>query len=392
MALTGDAAKALSAFKSGKDVMTEVYGDGPQDDHGVVVSEDIHALDTHSTFNDFINADDPDQRDPSLNQDSTELEASESADSDALADNEEISSDEDSTESSSDDSFEMLSITDEKGRREVKVDYNDRDKLKKFVRMAYGARKWQAERDKAREELESIQDKHSELSSNWSALEEAYEGQGIPGLVNLLSEEEGAYSKFVKSIEDRYERRREATPEELEAMDAREEKAQLKRELELERKAREKFEQSVKQDRDATEVASLKATVNPIFDKYRFAGKLGDQVAEHKFDKALYNDIIDALVPYEEAGKPITRALVERIARNEAQATRKYIKAQTEKGVKSAVKQRKQEATANAQTKAMKGMKNGNVRQEAVDLLTSPGGLTKVLQGWGKYSGAFGKK
>lgn len=385
--LTGDSALALEAFKQGKDPMAEVYGkDYNRHDSDIVFAEEAQSGKPSGLYDGVINADDPGDDVLSLDQDSPEDDTVEDATSDATVDKLETSSEDDeaddSVDSESDGSTEMITITDAKGRREVEIDYNDHDKIKKYAKMAYGARKWQAERDAAREQLTTEQEAHSELQSNWKALETAFESQGVAGIIDLLENREGAYREFEQSIIERHELRRTATPEELEAIDGRDREARLQRQLETERKAREKFEAKVTQDRDAAEIANLQAMVNPVFEKYRFAGKLGNKVAEHKFDKGLYNDIVDALVPYEKAGRPITRALVERIARKESQETRAFMKEQTAANVKNAVKQKKREATENAQTKAMKGMKGSTKQQEAVELLNQPGGLSKLFKGW----------
>jgi hypothetical protein len=386
MPLDSESQKALNAVIAGKDPAAEVYGEEYADSEYVIDDTVNQPLDTTSTLTDLLGQDEQDA-DLSQNQDSQDP-VEELANSDATTD-QETSGDE--SDDSSDDSFEMITISDAKGRREVKIDYNDRDTIKKYAKMAYGMRKFQNERDQSLAREKQKDTKIAELEANWEAIEGVYKDRGLEGLVDLLEEREGAFKDYEKSLIDRYELRRDATPEELEALDARDRAIRLERELERERQAREKFQEQMTAKEEAAEVAALESMVNPVFDKYRFAGKLGDKRAEHRLDKALHRDVIEELIEYESQGHQLTPALVNRVTRKLANETRQYMKEVTNKRVKKAVKQKKQEATENAQNKVMSGFKGNSVAQEAVDLINAPGGLTKLIQGWGKYGKVFNK-
>jgi hypothetical protein len=373
MALSGDAAKALEAVKNGKDPMAELYGETSiADDDSVIYESDVQPLDSNSTLDSLIGEDDQ----------SSDL--SPTTDQEAPTDESNVS-----------ESVETITVMDDKGRRKIKINFEDRDQIKKYAQMAHGARKWQAERDQAQSKLKKFEgidpDQAREVLDHWTSIEEAYQSNGIEGLVNLIEGRDDAFKEFEKKYQSRWEQRRGASDEELEALDARERIERMERELIRERQLRSKDEEKRKQDLEAAEIASLQAQVNPVFDKYRFAGKLDDADAEADLDELLWDSVLTKLEPFEEQGIKITRDMIEREFKNKSASLRKHIKVQAEKRVKKTIAQKKQEATENAQSQAMRGIRGSSTAKEARDLLESPGGLTKVLQGWGKYGSVFKK-
>lgn len=283
---------------------------------------------------------------------------------------------------------EVITISDDKGRRKVEVDFSDKDKLRKYVQMAYGARKWQAERDQARQEVAQERQEKSDLKNNWEALENAYSNKGVEGVVDLIEGRAGAYKSWMEKQLERHEFLRSASPKELEAFQAREESDLRGKELERMRRENEQFRQQMEKEREQVELRSLESQVHPVFDKYRFADKLDNADDEHMFDEMLWNSALKRLEPYEEKGLPITQELVDREFRQVAMAIRKRIGLQAEKKASKTINQKKQEATENVQAKVMSGYKTSGTVTEARDLIQS-GNLTKLLQNWGKYGKVF---
>lgn len=288
-------------------------------------------------------------------------------------------------------SKETITISDEKGRRKIEVDWNNKEELKRQLQLAHGARKWQAERDQARQEAQQLKSKTEELSSNWNALETAFQKGGVEGVIDLLEGRNGAYQSWLKKQIDRHEFLRDATPEERAALEAREKADKSSRELERIRKENEEFRKQMVQEKEQAELKSLESRVHPVFDKYRFADKLGDANDEHMFDEMLWNSALKRLEPYEEQGLTITPDLIEREFRNVAIAIRKRIGLQAEKKAAKVVEQRKQEATENVQAKVRSGYKSdGGAAKEARDLIEGRN-LTGLLKNWGKYGNLFNK-
>ena len=275
---------------------------------------------------------------------------------------------------------EEVAVSDDKGRRKIRIDWNDRDKIKKYVSMAYGARKWQAERDQVRDELQTIKPRYEELQTNWDAVEKVYKSDGIAGLVNLIEGKPDAYRDYERKILERYETRKVSTPEELDLMDSHEREDRVQRELDKIRKENEEIRTSVQKDREMAELAQLESQVHPAFDKYRFASKLGNADDEHMFDEMLWNTTLKRLQPYEESGK-LTPCRIESEFRAVASKLRQRMQVQADRQIAKAVEVKKEQATSHAQIKAMSGMGQSN-RDKDINNLT-PDGLSKFFRKYG---------
>ena len=283
---------------------------------------------------------------------------------------------------------ESVVVTDEKGKRKIEVDFNNKDQIKKYVQMAHGARKWQAERDQALGKAKEVESKYSELRSNWDILEETYQSSGVEGLIDLLEGRNGAFNEWEKSRIDRHEALKKASPAERELFEAREREATRQREIERIRKENEDFRTKVSQEREQAELRSLEGTVHPVFDRYRFADKLGDSDTEQMFDEMLWTSALKRLEPYEEKGIPLTQDLIEKEFKTVSTALRKRINVQAEKRAAKAVEQKKREATENVQAAVSSGYRSTPVAKEAEDLIKN-GNLGALFKGWGKYGKAF---
>lgn len=286
---------------------------------------------------------------------------------------------------------ESIIVTDETGKKKIKVDWNDKEKLKKYVQMAHGARKWQAERDQALTAKSEVEGKLKELSSNWETLENAYQSGGVAALVDLLEGRQGAFSEWEKSRIDRYNFLQKATPAQRELFEAKERESQREAEMARIRKESEEFRNSILAEKEAASLKSLEGTVHPVFDRYRFADRLGDADTEAMFDELLWNNALKRLEPYEEKGVPLTADLVEKEFKAVSTALRKRINVQAEKKAAKAVEQKKREATENAQAAVSAGYRSTNVGQEAMKL-ASEGNLGALFKNWSKYGKAFGSK
>jgi hypothetical protein len=68
-----------------------------------------------------------------------------------------------------------FSVTDDKGRRKVSIDLNDKEALARVLPQAYGFRKMQAERDQHAARLKEVEPQLKELETNWRTLETTYQ-------------------------------------------------------------------------------------------------------------------------------------------------------------------------------------------------------------------------
>lgn len=286
---------------------------------------------------------------------------------------------------------EIITVTDELGnRKKVEVDYSNREQLKKAVLLANGARKWQAERDKAIESKKGVESELSQIKQDWAALDEAFQ-RGPDALFDLLSGKQGAFNEHLTKHQERQEFLRHASPEEVKALEAQERADKTARELEKIRKENADFRKQVTSEKEQAEERALESKIHPVFDKYRFADKLGDAQDEHLFDKMLWTTAMERLEQYETEGLSVTPELIDKEFRTVASTLRKRINVQAEKKAGKVVEQKKREATENVQAKVMSGYKTGGSAQEARDLMQK-GDLTSILKGWGKYGKLFNNK
>lgn len=288
----------------------------------------------------------------------------------------------------------VITISDDKGRRQVKVDYNNKEQINKYVQMAYGMRKFQAERDAAIAESSPVKAQLEEMRSNWDTLESAFEGKGIEGVIDLLEGKQGAYKAHLSKAMERQKFLERASPEELEALEAREVAQSKSSENDKLRKEFEALKASVAAAKDQSEVSSVESRIHPAFDKYRFADKLGDATDEAMFDQMLWRTAMDRLSPYEEqygSASAIPQEVIDREFRAVSSSLRKRISVQAEKKAERVISQKKQEATENVQAKVQSGYKTGGIRKEA-DKYIEDRNLTGLLKNWGKFGSAFSKK
>lgn len=380
MALSGDAAKALEAVKTGQDI-GQVLGGGSDTSRNL---EDEGIVRADSSSDDSILR----IGDQEASETSEDPSAQESTQEALRRMGQKVAADSKVAEKST--TKKKLPV--DKGKGSIDVDYSNRDEIDKAFLMAHGARKWQAERDQAKRQLSEVSTKHEQLSTHWNSLEQAYQKNGVAGVVDLLEGRQGAYQSQVQAQIERQKFLEGASPEEKQLLEVRELAEQRDRELAKMRKENEDFRKNMETERETAELRSLESKVHPPFEKYRFKGRLGDENDEHMFDEMLWNTALKRLEPYEEKGVDISPELIEREFRTVAQSLRKRVGVQADKAVSKVVERKKTEATEHAQAKAMSGFRNSTTAQEAENLISS-GNLSSLLKGWGKYGGLFqGKK
>lgn len=356
--LTGDSAKALEAFKAGKDVAATA---GTPDVGG---PEEV------------ITTSDGDETSPLL----TELEKSSEA----------PGSPEKTTPGKQAANPDKKRLAVDKGKNFIDVDYSDRKAIDDAFLRAHGMRKFQAERDQAIKARKELEGQYTPLKSNWESLETAWKKGGVEGLVDLLEGQQGAYKSHLSREVERAEFLRKATPEQRQALDYQDKQQAAEREAQQLRAENEEFKKRVESERETSEMRALEGKIHPAFDRHRFSGKMGNADDEQVFDSALWQLALKRLEPYEEQGLDITGELVEREFRSVAATLRKRIGAQAEKAVARTMDKKKQEATENAQAKAMSGFRGNKLAEEASDKIRG-GDLTGLLRNWGKYGGLFNK-
>lgn len=277
-------------------------------------------------------------------QDASEEAASESSSEQPEASSEETPSEESSEEmAAKKEDIEEIIFSDEEGRKKLKVDWNNREQIKKYISMAAGMRKFQAKADKAEKSLKSIEPEYKELKTVWSKVEEAFSTDGYRGLVNLMSGDPKGYDKLIANEYNRMKTRQElqeTNPEGLKALELQEQlEAERKQKLSLEKKFQEQMEKLSQKDEEVSK-KELQALMTPAFSKYRMSGKLGNSEAEAKIDKAIWRDAMETLQEIPDDVE-LTVDMVNKAFANASSTFRTLIKQEAEKKTKQVLQQKK---------------------------------------------------
>ena len=274
---------------------------------------------------------------------------------------------------------EELLVTLENGRKaKITADYSDREKIKKAYEMAAGMRKFQAERDQERMQAKQLQAQYGEIREVWDKLEDAYQSGGIEGLIDLLEGRPGAHSDYVSKQIERHLYKESLSPAE---------KAQLEYQerLESNRRAEEARDRIRRQELERMEARvaeadekETRALITPSFERYRFKGKLGDPVAEHHFDQAVWMQALTNLEQFDESD--ITPDLVDREFAKVSNAFARAAKQQATKATKQAVDTKKREAKEQAAVTAMKGMNTSGTKESDLTKRLWAGDTANVLK------------
>lgn len=255
-----------------------------------------------------------------------------------------------------------INITDDKGRRKIKLDYSDKDKITKYVQLAYGARKWQKERDDFKRQLD-------EKVQMWDKFEGAWK-QGYRGLINTLEGSEDAFDKIIDAEVKRRQELADMTPVQRQNLELEERARKQQLETDKLRLDYEKKLNEIKAKEEEAAQKELESRIHPAFERYRFAGKLGDNIAEHEFDTMLWTRTMARLEQLPEDTK-ITQGLVDKEFRTVSQMMSKHIKAQAEKEVKKTIEQKKMVAAQQVQAAAKRGVVKKQGRDEVAETIRS---------------------
>ena len=252
---------------------------------------------------------------------------------------------------------EDLFVTLEDGRRaKITADYSDRNKIKKAYEMAAGMRKAFSERDRERQRTKELDTQMQELKGTWEKLETAYQSGGIDGLIDLLEGKQGASKEYIAKRLEQERVREQMSPAERAQLD-------MQERLELDRRQRDTQERTQRLELDKMQQRLVeayeketRALITPSFEKHRFKGKLGDPVAEHHFDQAVWMQALSNLEQLED--DQLSPEIIDREFAKVSQAFARAAKTQASKATKAAVDEKKREAKTQAAVSAIKGMNN----------------------------------
>jgi len=281
---------------------------------------------------------------------------------------------------------EEIEVTDDAGRRKVKVNYKDREKIQKAYKMAAGMRKAFAERDKLNRQLEANSAELQKVQTRFQKLEEAWNKSGPEGIIDLLSGEEGASRKWYESRREREERLASASPEER-AVYERDEALQSAngRIADLEKRLEDTLKK-VETERETAERLNTESLLHPAFSRFGFDGKLGSPEDEHMLNEMLWTRATGALDELQASGVAITKDTVEQQFKKYALAISRITRKEGEKRAETVIAQKKQEAKASVQ-KAL----SSKMREQTDEEREAHQALGTDVRGFFRNFGKYGK-
>lgn len=358
--------RAIEALTSGSgDIHKDVYGESnPHETNEVDVDVDELEADESPDILDMLNegTGEETQEEPSTeteeqDPDSSILDALD--ESKATVKQEAVAPD-----------FEIIKAAD----KQIKIDFNDRKRIKQAFAAEAGMRKFQRERDEARKQVEQAEPLRKK-AEDYDKLDELYQTKGVAGVVEQLT---GG-----KSLDDLVQERidrlilQQEDPNKAAQLDYEEKLAEERRQRELlERRMTEVTEQT-RAERDSIEEAKLEGMIKPVFAQYSFAGKFGDPDAEHQMDEALWNQAFARLETYPDDVE-ITPALIRKEFRTVATNFGKIIKTQVKSKTAEAARTKRVAAKENVQTAVAAGTAGNNSKADFAKKFKS-GDITGAL-------------
>lgn len=279
---------------------------------------------------------------------------------------------------SSSDSEEIVSPQKKSESQKIEQKQSNQPKVEDKLR-AYekGMRKFQTERDLLKKEKQELEAKYNELKDYWDALEDAFAKEGELGVLSLIAGGNEAAEKILENYSKKKEFLQNASPEELNKFYLEERLKELEYQNKEEKRRAKALEDKLNNYLQTAELKEAQSTINPIFDKYRFSGKLGDPEAEYYYDSAMWDHVLTNLS--RKNADSLTRDEIEAEFKKVSSAFKKVIKSNSETKVNKILESKKRAAAENAAISAMRGM----TTSQAVDSFKNnvrKGNLTDALK------------
>lgn len=251
--------------------------------------------------------------------------------------------------------IETLYVKDSSGKKQkLEISYKDKEKIKEAFLKAAGMRKFQTERDLSKKELADLKKKHEELSNDFGKLDRIYKENGARGLFEALGGS-GAWEKAVESeLESRQSMASMSPEERMQRHFQEKEKTYQSEKSELESKYKSMLDK-INQEQETATLRTLESKLVPAFEKHNFKGKLGDDVAEEKINRAIWTEVTEKLAEYPD-NIDLTSGIIEKEFRTASAVYSKILNKQVENRVQQTVAKKKEDATQRAQVVVKKGM------------------------------------
>jgi len=331
---------AMEAISNGQDAAEAVYGKGVKgfESAGVNVPDE----------EDETPAEEPVALEDRIKVDSEEIMTPKSADK---------SKTEVAKETQAPSTTEEVFVKSADGKRQsVKIDYEDRAAIKQNALKAAGFPLLNNKLSTVSKQFTDLKTEHGKLKADMDKLEDIYSKQGVEGLIQTL----GRGEDLEKLIEAKIKQREylgSLTPDERYKYDMKTQAELAEKRVSATEAKYEKMLADIEAKEESAALRSMESRLHPSFDRYRFAGKLGNEAAEARFDKAVWRDATEALAQYPEDVE-ITQAMIDKEFRLAASEYSSTMKQQAEKTVTKTLDTKKANAAKSAQLVAKKGIVN----------------------------------
>ena len=273
--------------------------------------------------------------------------------------------------------IETVTVKGPEGRKQkLEIDYSDKKAIKNAFIKAAGMRKFQAERDAAMKSQKATSEEFEALKTDFDKIEAAFSEHGAKGIVALLGGE-AAWEEAVNKENEHREYVANLSAEEKYQLELKQRDEVYQRQLSAERQQREQFQQQIAAEKEQAELRQLQSMLEPSFDRYRFAGKLGDESTENLYDEAIWSKVKSRLGELPDDVE-LTQAVIDKEFRTVASQFKKHIKSQTEKQLKKTVENKKAQTAQRAQVAAKKGLSGQTTQRKILESIKS-GNLSDAL-------------
>lgn len=357
---------AIDAFTSGTDPSTAVYGT-PDAVKGIGASAVDDEVDGDSEANDGSFQVTDGEETVEETSESTEGESTEDA-----------AQDEQPKQEAKPEDVEYINVTDESGKKRLKIDWNDKETIKKQLSLLAGARKWQAERDVALSKLKEVESKQENIKA-WDAVETAWTAKGMEGVADLLLGKTGAFKEWRDEEFKKVQAYQQASPQEREYIDMQERiKAQQAQIEETSKRLTQESERAVK-DKAEAQQAEIRSYATDAFMKNRFDGQLGDPVAEQQMNEVIWSQTL-ARIDAMPDGTQMTPQLFEKEFKAVSDTFRKVVKSQVASGTKKVLDDKKEAAQTKLNSAAKSSAKPATKDSEEFTKNVKSGNITDALK------------
>ena len=275
-------------------------------------------------------------------------------------------------------------------KRKIKVDFNDKEALKKELVARYnyerGMRKMQAERDLLSKASKEQTEKLAKIEERWNSLDKAWKERGEEGIIDLLKGASGGYKQWLDSQLKRHDFLKNATDEERDTLEAKEKASRYEQQVAALRQENEEFKKSVEARSEALQVRELQSAFDRAQQQFGFGGKLDSAEDEALLDDMLFEKVREDFADRED----ITAELIAQEFKKQATRIKARMGLQAEKKTANILDAKKQHAAESVGAAIKTGYRpDEKLREEAGSLVRS-GSIGALLRGFDRYKGVLG--